>query len=202
MRISSCRIDWRESLLRPKPLVSTGLLRILAFSAALGSMAGLAPLAVARDAPGPFAPLLVYRGTWRVTADHPWSGSAPGAVDRLRSDCKIFHAYFACEQSVNGKPLALIVYTAGDRAGEYHTRTIGPNGLAGGRGTMTIAGKRWTYLDKPAAGLSGPWSRVENVVVSRDRIRFEEYESADEGKTWRLTNQGVEDRIAGARRRG
>jgi len=173
----------------------------LGLAAALGSVPAVAPSEPAPAAPATFAPLLLYPGIWKVTADHPWSGAAPGAVDRLRSDCKIFHAYFACEQSVNGKPLALIVYTAGDRPLEYHTRTIAPNGLAGGRGTMTIAGNRWTYLDKPAAGLSGPWSRVENVIVTRDRIRFAEYEPRDEGKTWSLTNRGVEDRIAQAGRR-
>jgi len=172
----------------------------LGLAAALGSAAAIAPSAAEPAAPSPFAPLLVYRGTWKVTADRPWSGAAPGAVDRLRSDCRIFHAYFACEQSVNGKPLALIVYTAGEAPLEYHTRTIGPGGLAGGRGTMRIEGHRWTYLDKPAAGLSGPWSRVENVIVSPDRILFEEYESADEGKSWKQTNRGAEVRIAGAKK--
>jgi hypothetical protein len=139
--------------------------------------------------------LLLYRGEWRVTADHPWSGAPSGSVDRLRSACTLFHAYLACEQSVNGKPLALIVFTPGARPGEFYTRTIAPSGLAGGRGTMTIEGRSWTFLDKPAAGLTGSWSRVENVIVSRKEIKFAEYESEDEGKTWKRTNAGIERRV-------
>jgi hypothetical protein len=146
--------------------------------------------------------LMLYRGDWRVTADHPWSGATPGSVDRLRSACTLFQAYLACEQSVNGKPLALIVFTVGDRPGEFYTRTIAPSGLAGARGSMTIEGNRLTFMDKPAAGLTGPWSRVENHIISRNEIRFAEYESTDEGRSWKRTNAGTELRIKHAGPKG
>src|SRR6185295_19488098 len=79
--------------------------------------------------------------------------------------------------------------------GHLTTRTIAPNGLAGGRGDLVIEGARWSYLDKPPATLTGPWSRVENVIVDRDHIRFAEFESGDEGKTWVQTNDGTEERV-------
>lgn len=139
--------------------------------------------------------LMIYQGHWSVRAAHPWSGAARGAIDQLESKCNRFTLYLACEQTVNGKPQSLIVYTVGTRSGLLHTRFISPNGLAGGRGELTIEGDRWTYLDKPPTGLSGPWSRVENVIVNRDRIRFKEYESVDEGKQWTLKNSGSEDRV-------
>jgi hypothetical protein len=113
----------------------------------------------------------------------------------LKSQCNSFALYFACEQTVNGKPQALIVYTVGEAPGRFNTRTIAPNGLAGARGELTINDNHWTYLDKPPANLKGPWSRVENTIVDSNHIRFEEYESIDEGKSWRQTNAGAEERI-------
>jgi hypothetical protein len=149
-----------------------------------------------QPAPDPFAPLVVYNGTWTVQAEHPWGGGPPGTPDHLVSRCQRFTLYFACEQTVNGKPQAFLVYTAGSSSGMLHTRFITPDGLAGGRGDLTLDGNHWTYLDKPPATLKGNWSRVENFILDHDHIRFEEYESADEGKSWVKTNSGTEARTA------
>jgi hypothetical protein len=144
--------------------------------------------------PDPFAPLAIYSGTWTIHAEHPWSGAAPGTTDHLVSHCQRFTLYFACEQTVNSKPQALLVYTASDTPGKLHSRLINPDGLAGGRGDLTLDGNHWTYLDKPPAPLKGNWSRTENFILDHDHIRFEEYESPDEGKTWTKTNAGTEER--------
>ena len=141
----------------------------------------------------PFAALAIYDGEWAVHAQHPWSGAAVGAVDRLTSRCHSFSAYFVCEQTINSKPTSLLVYTLAEGK-RLHTRTITPDGLAGGRGDLSLLDKHWTYLDKPPASLKGNWSRVENFIVDQDHIRFEEYESADEGRTWKLINTGQEER--------
>lgn len=159
------------------------------------SILGFAGVASAQPRSDPFAELAIYDGNWAVRATHPWSGAPAGAMDRLESHCRRFTLYFACEQTVNGKPLMLIVYTAGDTPGRFHTRMIAPDGRASGRGDLTLDNKHWTYLDKPAAGLKGPWSRIENVIVDHDHIRFEEYESTNEGKTWTLANAGTEERV-------
>ena len=153
----------------------------------------------AQPPPDPFAPLAVYNGTWTVHADHPWSGAAPGTpgnptLDHLVSRCQRFTLYFACEQTVNGKTQALLVYTVGSSPGKFHCRFISPDGLAGGRGDLTLDGNHWTYLDKPPPTLKGNWSRVENFILDHDHIRFEECESADEGKTWTKPNSGTEER--------
>jgi hypothetical protein len=144
----------------------------------------------------PFAPLAIYNGTWTVHAEHPWSGAAPGTPDHLISRCQRFILYFACEQTINGKPQSLIVYTSINSPGKLHTRFIEPDGLAGGRGDLTLDGNHWTYLDKPPPPLKGNWSRTENFILDHDHIRFEEYESTDEGKTWTKTNSGAEQRTA------
>jgi hypothetical protein len=146
--------------------------------------------------PDPFAPLAIYDGTWTVLADHPWSGGIPGTRDQLVSRCQRFTVYFVCEQSVNGKAQSLLVYTAGNSSGQLHCRLVTPDGLVGGRGDLTLDGNHWTYLDKPPPTLKGNWSRVENFILDHDHIRFEEYESADEGKSWIKTNSGMEHRGA------
>jgi hypothetical protein len=69
--------------------------------------------ASAKERNAPFGSLNVYNGDWAVRALHPWSAAIAGAVDRLKSRCQTFTRYFACEQTVNGKPQALIVYTIG-----------------------------------------------------------------------------------------
>jgi hypothetical protein len=148
------------------------------------------------SAPDHFAPLAIYSGTWTIDAEHPWSGAAAGTADHLLSHCTHFTAYFACEQTVNGSPASLIVYTSGDSVGHLHTRIINPQGLAGGRGDLRLDGNHWTYLDKPPATLKGNWSRTENYILDHDHIRFEEFESADEGKTWTKTNSGTETRVS------
>ena len=150
----------------------------------------------AQPAPDQFGPLTVYNGTWTVQAEHPWSGDVPGTLDHLVSRCQRFTQYFACEQTVNGKAQSLIVYTVGSSPGKLHTRYIEPDGLAGGRGDLTLDRDHWTYLDKPPVALKGNWSRVENFILDRDHIRFEEYDSSDEGKSWTKTNSGIEERTA------
>jgi len=160
----------------------------------------------AQPAPDPFVSLMVYSGSWTVKTEHPWSGSAPGTPDHLVSKCQHFTQYLACEQTVNGKTLSpffqsLLVYTAGTSPGNLHTRFIVPDGQAGARGDLTLDGNHWTYLDKPPAGLPhcesrSNWSRTENFLLDRDHIRFEEFESSDEGKTWTKTNSGTEERTA------
>jgi hypothetical protein len=147
----------------------------------------------------PFSSLAIYDGTWAVRAEHPWSGAAPGALDRLVSRCQRFTEYFACEQTVNGKTQGLIVYSPGNGAGALHTRFIAPNGLAGGLGDLKLDGDHWIYLDKPPPSLKGNWSRTENFVLDHDHIRFEEYESSDEGKSWSRVNSGTEERAAALR---
>src|ERR1700759_49007 len=75
----------------------------------------------ASDTSDPFRPLEIYNGEWNVRALHPWSGAAAGSVDHLLSRCSRFVRYFACEQTVNGKPTSLIVYTVGEAGGKLNT---------------------------------------------------------------------------------
>ena len=148
----------------------------------------------AQSATNPYAPLRLYAGAWQVTQTTP-AGKKP---DRLVNDCAQIGRYFACQQTVNGKPGALVVFIPaamqghGAMLGHNHTQDVLPDGAAlGPPGTLTIAGDHWTYLGGPDA--KGVRYRTINVFSGRDRIHFESARSTD-GKTWTVTMAGDETR--------
>ena len=122
----------------------TGLLLLMMFSGAL------------------FAPIKVYEGTWTVVSAHTMAGQ--GRPDTIVNHCNEGTAFYTCEQVVNGKSLALIVYTATEDPTKFHSQPVLPDGQAVGRGDLTILGDHWTFLGsgKDAAGKDvGLWRRGE-----------------------------------------
>jgi hypothetical protein len=151
-------------------------------------------LASAGFAPGSvFAPIRVYEGTWTVVASHTMAGE--GKPDTIVNHCHEGTAFYTCEQVVNGKSLALIVYTATDDPTKFHTQPVLPGGQTVGRGDLTIAGDHWTFSGggKDDAGKE-TFFRTENYFTGRDKIHFEQYESND-NKTWVKKNSGDEVRV-------
>jgi hypothetical protein len=140
-----------------------------------------------------FAPLKVYEGSWKISAAHTMAGE--GKPDTLVNHCTEGMAYFACEQVVNGKSLALIVFTATDDPSKFHSQPVLPNGQSTGRGDLTIAGDHWSFLGngKDDSGKE-TFYRTENFFTGRGKIHFEQYESAD-NKTWVKKNEGDEVRL-------
>ncbi len=135
-----------------------------------------------------YAPLRLYEGAWQVTQTTP----ALKKPDRLSNDCAQIGRYFACQQTVNGKPGPLVVFIPDSPPGHYHTQIVLPNGAAlGPPGALTIAGEHWTYLGAPDA--KGVRYRTINVFNGRDRIYFVSARSPD-GKTWTVTMAGNEMR--------
>ena len=104
----------------------TGLLLLMMFSGAL------------------FAPIKVYEGTWTVVSAHTMAGQ--GRPDTIVNHCNEGTAFYTCEQVVNGKSLALIVYTATEDPTKFHSQPVLPDGQAVGRGDLTILGDHWTFL--------------------------------------------------------
>ena len=157
-------------------------------STALIAVTALMGATHTRGATDAYAPLRLYEGTWQVTQTTP-TGKKP---DRLVNDCARIGRYFACQQTVNGKPGALVVFIPAAMQGHYHTQDVLPNGTAfGPPGTLTITGDRWTYLGEPDA--NGVRYRTINVFSGHDRIHFESARSTD-GKTWTVTMAGDETR--------
>ena len=152
--------------------------------------------ATTRNPSSSLAMLTVLNGEWTVTSPHAMAG--PGKTDSLVNHCSMADAYYSCEQVVNGKSLALIVFTATEAAGSYHTQIVLPTGYSTGRADLKIDSSHWTYLGKSTSddGKTTTWYRTENVFTGRDRIHFEQYESTD-GTTWKKTNEG--DEVRGSR---
>ncbi|MGH9595361.1 MAG: hypothetical protein ACRD3K_01050 [Edaphobacter sp.] len=137
-----------------------------------------------------FAPIKVYDGTWTVVSQHTMAGN--GKPDTLVNHCTEQTAFYECEQVVNGKPAALIVFTATDDPTKFHTQAVFPNGRASGRADLTIAGDHWTFLSTDTDGNGKQmFYRTENMFSGRNKIHFEQYESTD-NKTWVKKNEGDE----------
>lgn len=143
------------------------------------------------SSPGPFSPLAVYDGAWRVRAQHPFSGGS--GPDTLVNHCTTGQAFFTCEQVVNGKPAALVVFTVSKEPGKFDVDNILPNGHASSDTDLFVHGDHWTYINNSDAGK--PRYRTENTFRGPDHIHFEQFESPDGGQTWAKTNEGDEDRI-------
>src|SRR5258708_38016531 len=105
------------------------LLSMMLVSAGFAPVTGFAPGSI-------FAPIKVYEGTWTVVASHTMAGE--GRPDTVVNRCNEGMAFYTCEQVVNGKSLALLVFTATDDPTKFHTQPVLPSGLAAGRGDWTI----------------------------------------------------------------
>ena len=157
-------------------------------STALIAATALMGMTRAQGAADPYAPLWLYEGAWQVAQTTP-AGRKP---DRLVNDCARIGRYFACQQTVNGKPSALVVFIPDTVPGHYHTQIVLPDGAASGpSGMLTITGNRWIYLGQP--GAKGVRYRTINVFSGHDHIHFESARSTD-GKTWTVTMAGDETR--------
>ncbi len=157
-------------------------------STALIAATALMGMTRAQGAADPYAPLWLYEGAWQVAQTTP-AGRKP---DRLVNDCARIGRYFACQQTVNGKPGALVVIIPDTVPDHYHTQIVLPDGAASGpSGMLTITGNRWIYLGQP--GAKGVRYRTINVFSGHDHIHFESARSTD-GKTWTVTMAGDETR--------
>lgn len=140
-----------------------------------------------------FTPLAVYNGTWKVTSPHTLAG--PGKPDTLVNHCTEGAAFFTCEQVVNGKPVALLVFTATEAPMKFRTNPVLPNGHVLDGGDLTIDGDHWTFLGSGKGKDGKPvYYRTENYFTGRDKIHSDQYQS-DDNKTWVKTNEADEVRV-------
>jgi len=136
-----------------------------------------------------YAPLWLYNGDWQVTRKGAKS-------DALKNDCALVGRYFVCQQTVNGTPGELLIFIPTSKAGHYSTQTVMPEGRAGGRGDLEIAGDRWTYTSTWDAGGKTVYYRTTNVFTGKNHIHFEQAES-DDNKEWKVTGSGDEAHAPG-----
>ena len=136
----------------------------------------------------PYAPLRLYDGSWDVRL-------AGKPADKLTNRCALIGRYYACEQTVNGKVGALVVFLPKEQPGEYWTNPLTTEARSNGRGDLSIQGNRWVYSSKNTEGEKTTFYRTVNVFTGADQIHFEVAESPD-GKTWTVTMSGDETRAS------
>lgn len=148
----------------------------------------LAMSTVVCSAQDAYAPLTLYDGGWKVQK----AGAAK--PDDLVNHCARLGVYYSCEQEVNGKESALVVFVPGDSPGKYHTQAVLPSGFAMGRGDLEINGDRWVYMGKDVEKEKTTWYRTTNQFHGKDHIHFEQAQSED-GAHWKVTGSGDEERV-------
>ena len=148
----------------------------------------------AAAADDPYGPLRLYDGKWEIKT----SDSEKNEM-QVENHCTKTGLFFVCEQVVNGKSDALVVFlplaktaTGGE---EYRTQALGADaGAAGEWGKLTIEGDRWVYSWKNKDGEKVVHWRNVNTFTGTDKIHFEVQRSDDES-TWKTQKSGDEKRV-------
>ncbi len=164
---------------------------ILAAGFCLVTLIFLARMAAGLDN-DPYAPLKLYDGAWEVklTAPEP-------KTDRLENHCAQTGLFFACEQKLNGKTGALIVFLptgkAANGAQEYRTQALIPDASPAGEwGHLVIDGDTWTYTWESGDPKSLVHWRNVNHFSGKDKVHFELQKSED-GTIWKTQMAGDEE---------
>jgi len=141
-----------------------------------------------------YAPLKLYDGKWDVAM------AGEKGPTRLENHCAKTGLFFMCEQTVNGKTGALIVFLpfAKMAAGgeEYRTQALHADASPGSGdwGKLTIEGDKWMYFwESSDHGKTTHWRNVNNFSGT-DKIHFE-IQSSEDGTTWKTQNSGEEQRV-------
>ncbi len=142
-----------------------------------------------------YAPLWLYNGGWKVSKKDLATGAKP---DELLNQCALVGRYFTCQQTVNGMPSELLVFLPAKAVGQYYTQSVMPDGRAGGRGDLAIDGDKWIYSSNWNEGGKTTFYKTINVFSGKDRIHYEQQESAN-NKDWKTTGSGDELRTAAGR---
>jgi hypothetical protein len=150
--------------------------------------AAIPATALAED--GAYAALQRFDGVWNATF-------STGRMQTIHNHCVRTGLFFVCEQSVDARPAALVIFlpsAAGEGALTYRTQTVDAAGDPPGPWRdLTIRGDRWTYGATTAGRGKTRRERSVNTFTGPDFIHFEEQTSTD-GETWTTTRRGDERR--------
>jgi hypothetical protein len=144
----------------------------------------------------PYAPLRLYDGKWDLVPAS--SGKAAESV-HLENYCAKVGEFFACDQIVNGKNTALVVFLPvgplenGGYAYRNQALWMERSG-AGSWGNLEIVGDRWVYSSEETDNGKKIYHRTNNVFSGNDKIHFE-VQRSDDGVKWTTTMSGDEARV-------
>jgi hypothetical protein len=165
------------------------------FCACLGlmSVAGVQAAAPASD---PLAKIAAYAGTWQTDIENvktPYSNTSKEKTT-LTNRCWRSNQYYACNQVVDGKSVALLVFTYIAKKGVYLSHVVPDDDSEGHVGRLYIHDNVWTF----------PWEfndkgklvyfRVVNTFVKPDEIDYRQ-EYSEDRKTWILMGRGHEVKV-------
>ncbi len=141
-----------------------------------------------------YAPLKLYDGSWDTVVG---SGAEAKHV-HLTNHCAQTGRFYVCEQVVEGKSQALIIFlplAAQGKTQKYRTQalTVGMD-KPGDWNDLEISGDRWDYASTEEENGAKVFWRTVNVFSGPDKIHFERQRSGD-GRTWQTTMSGDERRI-------
>lgn len=153
------------------------------------------PAKAASLASDPYASLRLYEGKWDLL---PAKSDKPGDPVHIENHCANVGEFFACNQFVNGKNMALVIFlpshsleNGGYAYRNQALRVEGDN--AGAWSNLEITGDRWVYASEESdKGKKTFWQTI-NVFSGHDKIHFEVQRSED-GVKWATTMSGDEAR--------
>jgi len=150
---------------------------------------------IASLANDPYAPLRLYDGKWDAL---PTSGAKPADPVHIENHCAKVGEFFACNQFVNGKNMALVVFlpthSIENGGYAYRNQALSVEGDSSGRwGALEITGDRWVYSNDETDSGKKIYHRIINVFSGSDKIHFEVQRSED-GVNWTTSMSGDEAR--------
>ena len=138
-----------------------------------------------------------YAGTWKSETRHlagPY-GKAGSESHVLRNDCWRSAGFYACDQIVDGKSMALLVFLYDSATGSYSSYPIPASGApAVHPGRLIIDGPVWTFPWDSVEDGKTVHFRVVNTWESADSIAFRQ-EYSEDGVHWTLIADGHETRV-------
>lgn len=159
----------------------------------IGAVTWFAPLLPAAADDGGTRIFSRYQGEWKATTRR--TDAAPGSPDAavtIANACAAAGTFYVCQQRVNDRVAALVVYSPGKADGEFQSTVIAPDGKFQASGLVRVNGEVWEYpWEETAPAGKRQLYRVVNTWAGPDHILFRKESSAD-GKQWTVLETGEE----------
>jgi len=144
-----------------------------------------------RIADDPYAPLKLYEGKWDATTT-----GGDKAITHLENRCNATGLFFVCEQKVNGKTEALVVFlpisSTGPNNEKYKTTFLNADATPScGWNNLTIDSDRWVYSWEDGEGRTKVYWRNINTFSDASHIHYE-IQRSDDGVIWKSVKAGDE----------
>jgi hypothetical protein len=143
----------------------------------------------------PYAPLRLYDGKWDLIP----ASDKPAEPMHIENHCAKVGEFFACNQFVNGKNMALVIFFPShplENGGyAYRNQALRVEGANSGTwSNVEITGDRWVYSSEETDKEKKIYWRTINLFSGPDKIHFEVQRSED-GAKWTTTMSGDEARV-------